>query len=168
MLSANILLGVLIWMGTTPTAWKAASLCWPTSGMWSGWCDTGRKSKKMPASKALSLRRANRCRWGAQGPDRDGGSRAFLRVVRRPSLGGVGGSGGEAGTAEAVIGTTISGIGTSLPELTIALLSVKKSEGVAIGTLVGSNITDPTLSIGLAALVHPWGIPSRLNSSRLD
>ena len=71
--------------------------------------------------------------------------------------------------SEAVIGTTISGIGTSLPELTIALLSVKKSEGVAIGTLVGSNITDPTLSIGLAALVHPlevsaagWTITSGL------
>ncbi len=57
--------------------------------------------------------------------------------------------------SEAVIGTTISGIGTSLPELTIAIISAKKSEGVAIGTLVGSNITDPTLSVGIAALVHP-------------
>ena len=62
--------------------------------------------------------------------------------------------------SEAVIGTTISGIGTSLPELTIALLSVKKSEGVAIGTLVGSNITDPTLSIGIAALIHPLEVSS--------
>ncbi len=62
--------------------------------------------------------------------------------------------------SEAVIGTTISGIGTSLPELTIALLSAKKSEGVAIGTLVGSNITDPTLSVGIAALVHPLAMTS--------
>ena len=28
-------------------------------------------------------------------------------------------------------------------------MAAKKSEGVAIGTLIGSNITDPTLSIGL-------------------
>lgn len=62
---------------------------------------------------------------------------------------------GEFGVSEAVIGTTVSGIGTSLPELTIALLAAKKSEGVAIGTLVGSNITDPTMSVGIAALVHP-------------
>ena len=55
----------------------------------------------------------------------------------------------------AVVGTTVSGLGTSLPELTIALMAAKRSEGVAIGTLIGSNITDPLLSIGLAAMVHP-------------
>lgn len=54
----------------------------------------------------------------------------------------------------AVVGTTISGLGTSLPELTIALMAAKKSEGVAIGTLIGSNITDPLFSIGVAAVVH--------------
>ncbi len=54
----------------------------------------------------------------------------------------------------AVVGTTISGLGTSLPELTIALMAAKKSEGVAIGTLIGSNITDPLFSIGVAAMVH--------------
>ncbi len=55
----------------------------------------------------------------------------------------------------AVIGTTVSGIGTSLPELTIALVAARRSQGVAIGTLIGSNITDPLLSIGLAAMVNP-------------
>ncbi|MDE0869572.1 MAG: sodium:calcium antiporter [Candidatus Poseidoniaceae archaeon] len=58
----------------------------------------------------------------------------------------------------AIVGTTVSGIGTSLPELTIALMAAKKSQGVAIGTLIGSNITDPLLSIGLAGLVHPLAI----------
>ena len=60
----------------------------------------------------------------------------------------------------AIVGTTVSGIGTSLPELTIALMAAKKSQGVAIGTLIGSNITDPLLSIGLAGLVHPLAITS--------
>ena len=60
----------------------------------------------------------------------------------------------------AVIGTTVSGLGTSLPELTIAFLAAKRSQGVAIGTLIGSNITDPLLSIGLAAVIHPLALTS--------
>lgn len=58
----------------------------------------------------------------------------------------------------AIIGVTASGIGTSLPELTIALMAAKRSQGVAIGTLIGSNITDPLLSIGVAGLVRPLAI----------
>jgi len=60
----------------------------------------------------------------------------------------------------AVIGTTVSGLGTSLPELTIALMAVRQSQGVAIGTLIGSNITDPLLSIGSAAIISPLTITS--------
>ena len=60
----------------------------------------------------------------------------------------------------AVIGTTVSGLGTSLPELTIAFMAAKRSEGVAIGTLIGSNITDPLLSVGFAAMVHPLALTS--------
>ena len=59
-----------------------------------------------------------------------------------------------------VIGSTVSGLGTSLPELTIALMAARKSEGVAIGTLIGSNITDPLLSIGIAAVISPLVITS--------
>ncbi len=58
----------------------------------------------------------------------------------------------------AIVGTVISGIGTSLPELTVALMAAKKSQGVAIGTLIGSNITDPLLSIGIAAMINPLTI----------
>jgi cation:H+ antiporter len=55
----------------------------------------------------------------------------------------------------AIVGTVMSGLGTSLPELTVALMAAKRSSGVAIGTLIGSNITDPLLSIGIAAMVNP-------------
>ena len=58
----------------------------------------------------------------------------------------------------AVIGTTVSGLGTSLPELAIAFMAAKRSEGVAIGTLIGSNITDPLLSVGLAAVIYPLAL----------
>ena len=54
-----------------------------------------------------------------------------------------------------VIGTTLTAIGTSLPELVVGLMAAKRSQGVAIGTLIGSNITDPLLSIGLAAAIRP-------------
>ena len=64
----------------------------------------------------------------------------------------------ELNVPHAIVGTTVSGIGTSLPELTIAMMAAKRSQGVAIGTLIGSNITDPLLSIGLAGLVHPLPI----------
>ena len=64
----------------------------------------------------------------------------------------------ELNVPHSVVGTTVSGIGTSLPELTIALMAAKRSKGVAIGTLIGSNITDPLLSIGIASMIHPLSI----------
>lgn len=54
-----------------------------------------------------------------------------------------------------VVGTTLSAFGTSIPELVVAIMAARRSQGVAIGTLIGSNITDPMLSIGLAAIVNP-------------
>ena len=61
----------------------------------------------------------------------------------------------ELGVPSAVVGTTLSAIGTSVPELAVAILAAKRSTGVAVGTLIGSNITDPLLSVGIAAVVNP-------------
>ena len=61
----------------------------------------------------------------------------------------------ELGVPSAVVGTTLSAIGTSVPELAVAILAARRSTGVAVGTLIGSNITDPLLSIGIAAIVNP-------------
>ena len=61
----------------------------------------------------------------------------------------------ELGVPSAVVGTTLSAIGTSVPELAVAILAAKRSTGVAVGTLIGSNITDPLLSVGIAAIVNP-------------
>ena len=46
------------------------------------------------------------------------------------------------------------------PNDQLAFLAAKRSQGVAIGTLIGSNITDPLLSIGFAAVVHPLSLTS--------
>lgn len=64
----------------------------------------------------------------------------------------------EMNVPHSLIGTVVSGLGTSLPELTIALMAAKRSQGVAIGTLIGSNITDPLLSIGSASMIHPLAL----------
>ncbi len=66
----------------------------------------------------------------------------------------------DEGKMGAIMGTSVSAVGTSLPELTVALLCARKSQGVAIGALIGSNITDPLLSVGIAAMIHPLTISS--------
>ena len=66
----------------------------------------------------------------------------------------------EMGVPSAVVGTTISAVGTSIPELAVALVAARRSQGVAVGTLIGSNITDPMLSVGLAAMINPISVMS--------
>lgn len=62
-------------------------------------------------------------------------------------------AGREAGLAEGVVGL-LSGIGTSIPELSISLIAlIRKSGGISLGNLLGSNITDPLLSLGIGAVL---------------
>lgn len=56
---------------------------------------------------------------------------------------------------ESIIGTTITAFGTSIPELVVAIVAIKKARSLALGTLIGSNITDPLLSIGIAGIINP-------------
>ena len=59
----------------------------------------------------------------------------------------------ENGFSEAFIGVMLVGTATGLPELSTAVVgALKKAGGISIGTLIGSNITDPLLSLGLGAL----------------
>ena len=74
----------------------------------------------------------------------------------------------ELDVPDAIISTVVLGIGTSLPELTIALMAARRSQGVAIGTLIGSNITDPLLSIGIAGLISPLAITEAGNDLILN
>ncbi len=60
------------------------------------------------------------------------------------------------GVAQSVIGLTIVATGTSLPELaTSAVASFKNKADVAVGNIVGSNIFNIFLILGVAATVHP-------------
>ncbi|WP_234403534.1 sodium:calcium antiporter [Halarchaeum acidiphilum] len=48
----------------------------------------------------------------------------------------------------------ITGLGTTIPEIVVALQAVREGEsGIAVGTLLGSNVTDPLFSLGFGAAV---------------
>ena len=58
--------------------------------------------------------------------------------------------------SEAVIGLTVVAIGTSLPELTTAILaSIKKQNDIIIGNILGSNIFNILGILGITILVQP-------------
>lgn len=62
-----------------------------------------------------------------------------------------------------LIGVTVIGISTTLPEMTTALAGVrKKQHGLSMGTLIGSNITNPTLGIGTGALISTYSVPQTI------
>ncbi len=66
------------------------------------------------------------------------------------------------GLSDAVIGSTIMAVGTSLPELvTCVLAAVKGHHDISVGNLVGSNIFNTLLVSGTAAMVRPFAVGPR-------
>lgn len=60
------------------------------------------------------------------------------------------------GLSERVIGLTVVSIGTSLPELATSIIAVrKKNMDIAIGNVVGSNIFNIFLILGISATIVP-------------
>jgi len=65
------------------------------------------------------------------------------------------------GVSDLVIGLTIVAVGTSLPELAAAITAVRKNEhDLAIGNVIGSNMFNILLVIGVGATITPMsGFP---------
>ena len=62
------------------------------------------------------------------------------------------------GISEFVIGMTIVGIGTSMPELVASVISAIGGHGdMALGNVTGSNICNILLILGITALISPIG-----------
>jgi cation:H+ antiporter len=60
------------------------------------------------------------------------------------------------GLSRLMIGLTIVGIGTSMPELMVSVQSAMKgSPEIAIGNVVGSNIANILLIMGIGAIMYP-------------
>ena len=63
------------------------------------------------------------------------------------------------GVSESVIGLTIVAGGTSLPELATSVVAARKGQSaIAIGNVIGSNVFNILLILGLTALVCPMQI----------
>lgn len=63
------------------------------------------------------------------------------------------------GMSETLVGLTIVAIGTSLPELVTSVVASKKGQnGMAIGNVVGSNIFNLLLILGVSSSLHPISI----------
>ena len=68
---------------------------------------------------------------------------------------------------EFIIGLTIVAVGTSTPELVVSLLSALAGKSdVAIGNVVGSNIFNVFLILGICALIRP--LPLTAGNIRRD
>ncbi|MCA9356136.1 calcium/sodium antiporter [Candidatus Nomurabacteria bacterium] len=60
------------------------------------------------------------------------------------------------GLSQSIIGLTIVAIGTSLPELVTSVIAVRKGEiDIAIGNVVGSNIFNIFLVLGITSIIRP-------------
>ena len=63
------------------------------------------------------------------------------------------------GVSDAVIGLTIVASGTSMPELATSMVSAKKGNSdIAIGNVIGSNVFNILMIIGITGLVKPMHI----------
>jgi cation:H+ antiporter len=63
------------------------------------------------------------------------------------------------GISDAVIGLTIVAGGTSLPELATSVVASRKgNSGIAIGNVLGSNVFNILMILGITGLITPMSI----------
>ena len=72
------------------------------------------------------------------------------------------------GMSEAMIGLTVVAMATSLPELiTSVVAATKKNSGIAIGNVLGSNILNIFMVLGVSALITPLQFDAKMNTTLL-
>lgn len=63
---------------------------------------------------------------------------------------------------ESLIGLSIVAIGTSLPELTVAITAAKKGQiNFVLGNVIGSNIANILLIVGISGLINPFSVSEK-------
>lgn len=73
------------------------------------------------------------------------------------------------GVSSLVVGLTVVAVGTSLPELAVSVIAViRKNRDLAVGNVVGSNIVNLGLVLGLPAVLAGGGIAVPQASVALD
>ena len=69
------------------------------------------------------------------------------------------------GVSEKIIGLTIVAAGTSLPELATSIVAaMKRNADIAIGNIVGSNIFNIFLILGVSGLIRPLSYTASFNT----
>lgn len=69
----------------------------------------------------------------------------------------------KTGIGGSLIGVMTLGVASALPELITALSGVRHGDsGISLGTLIGSNITNPLVAIGGGAIISTYWVPSPL------
>jgi cation:H+ antiporter len=67
------------------------------------------------------------------------------------------------GLSPIVIGLTVVSLGTSAPELVVAVLAALRGSGdLAVGNVLGSNLANIGLILGATALIHPLLVVERM------
>jgi len=67
------------------------------------------------------------------------------------------------GVSPIVIGLTVVSLGTSAPELVVCLVAaLQGNPGLAIGNVMGSNLANIGLILGLTSLIHPLEVKHRV------
>lgn len=67
------------------------------------------------------------------------------------------------GLAPIVVGVTVVSLGTSLPELAIGIDAARQgSAGLAVGNIVGANLINLLLVLGLSAAISPIALDTRI------
>lgn len=73
------------------------------------------------------------------------------------------------GVSSLVVGLTVVAVGTSLPELAVAVIAVRKGKrDLAVGNVVGSNIFNIGIVLGVPALISTGGVPVPAAAVALD
>jgi cation:H+ antiporter len=85
----------------------------------------------------------------------------LLAVGGRITVDGASGVARSLGVTETVIGLTIVSVGTSLPELITSFIAAKRNESdLAVGNVVGSNIFNLFLVLGVSGSITPVPLPA--------
>ncbi len=67
------------------------------------------------------------------------------------------------GVKPIIIGLTVVAFGTSAPEFFVSILAnLKEQADLAVGNIIGSNIANIGLILGVAAIIRPFSVPKRI------
>ena len=67
--------------------------------------------------------------------------------------------------SEWIIGLFLISLGTSLPELVVSLVAIKKGNAdMSVGNIIGSNVANFSMVLGASSLIHPLSVNVTQNS----